>query len=121
MLCAAALSACTPSARQDSASSVAVRFAADISGRDGDKACALLTEQARESVTGATNATCAGAVLNVKERGTNVGKVEVWGDSAQVRVGSDVVFLLHLRNGWRVSAAGCTPQSSAPYKCDVDG
>jgi hypothetical protein len=115
------LVACTPSARPDDASRVAVRFAAAVAGRDGSQACSLLTQKARESVTGATNATCAAAVLNVQERGTGVGQVEVWGDAAQVQVGTDVVFLLHLPDGWHVSAAGCVPQPSAPYKCDVDG
>ena len=33
----------------------------------------------------------------------------------------DTVFLLRFPDGWRVSAAGCTPQGEAPYDCEVQG
>jgi hypothetical protein len=92
------LTACGTRARENGASTVAERFVAAVSGRDGATACRLLTE-----------------------RGSTVGQVEVWGDAAQVRIGADVIFLLHLDSGWFVSAAGCTPRPSAPYQCDVDG
>ena len=121
VVAATSLVACSTSARRDGAVDVARDFVAAVSAHDGDGACSLLTSDARESVTGATNASCADAVVNVEERGATVGKVEVWGDSAQVHIGSDVVFLLRERAGWLVSAAGCTPQPDAPYKCDVDG
>lgn len=121
LLATMGLAACSPGSRKHGAAEVAGRFVAAISAHDGAKACQLLTEQARDSVTGATDANCAAAVLNVDEQGDAVRKVEVWGDAAQVHVGSDVVFLLHMRAGWRVSAAGCTAQPSGPYKCDVDG
>jgi hypothetical protein len=112
---------CGTSAGKHDAGDVAARFVAAVSARDGAAACGLLTEQARESVSGATEASCAEAVLNVDEHSSPVHKVEVWGDAAQVRIGTDVVFLVHLRTGWRVIAAGCKPQPAAPYKCDVDG
>jgi hypothetical protein len=121
LLAALGLAACGTRAREDGAATVAGRFVASVSGHDGASACRLLTDPARESVSGATDVACAAAVLNVQERGTAVGKVEVWGDAAQVRIGTDVIFLVHLRAGWFVSAAGCTPRPGAPYKCDVDG
>lgn len=116
-----ALTACSPAAQDDDAAKVAGRFVSAVADRDGTTACTLLTEQARESVIGATDAKCGDAVLNVQEQGTALHRVQVWGDAAQVRIGSDVVFLMHLRSGWFISAAGCTPQTAAPYKCDVDG
>jgi hypothetical protein len=121
LLAGLALSACTPTSREDGAARVASRFVADVGRHDGAAACRLLTESARESVTGATDATCRKAVVNVAEHGTAVRRVQVWGDSAQVRIGTDVVFLVHLRAGWRVTAAGCKSQPHAPYLCDVDG
>jgi hypothetical protein len=121
LLATLGLTACGTRARENGAVAVAERFVAAVSGRDGAKACGLLTQQARESVSGATDVTCADAVLNVHEQGSTVGKMEVWGDAAQIRVGADVIFLLHLHTGWFVSAAGCTPRPSAPYNCDVDG
>ena len=115
------LTACGTRARENGAAAVAERFVAAVSGRDGATACGLLTQQARESVSGATDVTCADGVLNGHEQGSTVGQVEVWGDAAEVRIGADVIFLLHLDSGWFVSAAGCTPRPSAPYQCDVDG
>lgn len=121
LLSALGLAGCGTSAREQAAGAVAGRFVAAVAAGDGSTACRLLTEQARESVSGATDVACADAVLKVEEQGGTVRKVQVWGDAAQVRIGTDVVFLLHLRTGWFVSAAGCQPQPSAPYKCDVDG
>jgi hypothetical protein len=115
------LAGCSTSAGNHGASDVAARFVAAVLARDGAAACGLLSEQARESVSGATDVSCAEAVLNVDEHGSRVHRVEVWGDAAQVRIGTDVVFLVRLRMGWRVAAAGCRPQPAAPYKCDVDG
>jgi hypothetical protein len=121
LLAGLGLSACSPTSRESSAAKVAARFVAAIGSQDGAAACALLTEPARESAAGATDATCAEAVVNVDEHGTTVHRVQVWGDSAQVRIGTDVVFLLHLRAGWRVAAAGCQRQPRGPYQCDVEG
>jgi hypothetical protein len=121
LLAAIVVAGCGTSAGKHDAGDVAARFVAAVSARDGATACGLLTEQARESVSGATDASCAEAVLNIDEHGGPMRKVEVWGDAAQVRIGTDVVFLVHLRTGWRVSAAGCKPQPGAPYKCEVDG
>jgi hypothetical protein len=121
LLATLGLTACGTRARENGAVAVAERFVAAVSGRDGAAACGLLTQQARESVSGATDVSCADGVLNVQEQGSTVGQVEVWGDAAQVRIGADVIFLLHLHTGWFVSAAGCTPRPSAPYQCDVDG
>jgi hypothetical protein len=115
------LAGCSTRAREHDAGEVAARFVGAVTARDGAVACALLTERARESVSGATDTTCADAVLNVEEDGSAVRRVEVWGDAAQVRVGIDVIFLQRLHTGWSVSAAGCQPRPSAPYKCDVDG
>ncbi|MEP6852077.1 MAG: hypothetical protein ABJA87_05395 [bacterium] len=100
--------------------SVAVDFVTAIENRNGKAACALLTDNAAHSVSGATDTSCEQAALNVDESGTAVGEVQVWGDAAQVHVGDDVVFL---RRGdtWQVQAAGCTSDPPGPYDCDVDG
>jgi hypothetical protein len=44
--------------------------------------------------------------------------VEVWGAEAQVRLADDTVFLTRTSDGWRVSAAACTPRGEGlPYDC----
>jgi hypothetical protein len=48
--------------------------------------------------------------------------VEVAGESAQVRLDGQVIFLAHFPDGWRVTAAGCVredPDPAVPYECEV--
>ncbi|MEP7019579.1 MAG: hypothetical protein ABI808_02935 [Pseudonocardiales bacterium] len=115
------LGGCTPSGSSDAAADVAAQFVDAISRHDGGQACDLLTANARSSASGATDTPCAQAVLNVKENGIDVQAVQIWGDRAQVKVGTDVLFLAHYDSGWRVNDAGCKPQPDAAYQCDVGG
>ena len=47
--------------------------------------------------------------------------IEVWGEEAQVRLSDDTLFLTRTADGWRVSAAACTPQGpDLPYDCEVE-
>ena len=88
---------------------------------DAARLCALLTPAAAESAaTGGE--TCEQAVGDLDlPGGGSVGHVELWSDEAQVRAGTDTLFLVRLGDGWRVNAAGCTPQGDRPYDCDVEG
>lgn len=121
LMCAAAvllLSACsTVDARTSAAARVAGDFVAAVQARDGAVACALLSPAAEESLT-SNGSPCAKAVLDVGTAG-RPRRTQVWGDEAQVRTGSDVVFLMHLKVGWRIRAAGCTAAQDRPYSCDV--
>jgi hypothetical protein len=47
--------------------------------------------------------------------------VDVYGRNAIVRLDRDVVFLARFDDGWRVTAAGCTPQVDRPFKCVLKG
>ncbi len=52
-----------------------------------------------------------------------VQQVEVAGESAQVRLDGQVLFLAHFPDGWRVTAAGCVrddPDPAVPYECEVE-
>ena len=93
----------------------------DGQGSRGVTACSLLTDKARASVTGTTDVTCADAILNIDETDTEVSSTQVWGDAAQVKIGTDVIFLRLQRAGWRVRAAGCETQADGVYDCDVEG
>jgi hypothetical protein len=116
-----ALTGCGSSPQRSDVKDVAVRFVTAVQAKQGNAACALLTSDARQSATGATDVTCADAVLNVDEHGVNVHGAQVWGDEAQVKLGTDVVFLRRFTAGWQVRAAGCRPQPGAAYDCDVAG
>ena len=106
--------------REAGASRVASAFAHAVAAKDGSAACKLLAPSAAENLASGGE-TCDKAVLDVSTGGS-AGKASVWGDEAQVRTGSDVIFLMQLKNGWRIRAAGCQPAAQArrPYKCDVE-
>jgi hypothetical protein len=53
--------------------------------------------------------------------GTSVVDVDVYGKDAIVRLDHDVVFLARFDDGWRVTAAGCTPQPNRPFHCILKG
>lgn len=115
------LTGCQSSPQRSAVQGVAIEFVRAVEDKHGQEACALLTPDAKESVSGATHVACETAVLNVDEHGSDMHSVQVWGDAAQVKVGSDTVFLRRLSAGWQVRAAGCQSRPKAAYKCDVEG
>ncbi len=53
--------------------------------------------------------------------GTKVAGVDVYGKDAIVHLDKDVVFLAGFDDGWRVTAAGCTPLQDRPFTCTIKG
>jgi hypothetical protein len=53
--------------------------------------------------------------------GSRVVDVDVYGKDAMVRLDHDVVFLARFDNGWKVTAAGCTPVQGRPFDCTLKG
>jgi len=113
--------ACSTGSHDAAVVKVTQAFTSAVQHRDGTAACALLTDDARQAVSGATDIPCAKAVTSAAYPGTSVRTVEVWSDTAQVRIGADVIFLRRTGNTWKVSAAGCKPQPAGPYQCTVGG
>lgn len=116
-----ALAGCVSGAERSEAQAIAVEFVSAIQDRNGSDACSLLTSEAEKSVSGATDVPCATAVLTLEEHGARLHDTQIWGDAAQVKLGSDTVFLRRLPTGWLVRAAGCQSQPGAAYDCDVEG
>jgi hypothetical protein len=79
----------------------------------------MLTDDARRD-TESFGRDCASQLATLPDPGA-AQQIEVWGDTAQARLAGDTLFLLQFPDGWRVSAAGCTPQGDAPYDCEVQG
>jgi hypothetical protein len=52
---------------------------------------------------------------------TVVDHVDVYGKDAIVRLNRDVVFLARFDDGWRITAAGCTPIENRPFHCILKG
>jgi hypothetical protein len=118
---AAGLAGCAANTERAEVQRVAVDFVTAVEDDNGQDACGLLTPEAEQSVSGATDVACSTAVLSIDESGSQVHHTQVWGDSAQVKLGSDTVFLRRLSTGWQVRAAGCRSQPDAAYDCDVEG
>jgi hypothetical protein len=51
----------------------------------------------------------------------SVRTVQTYGKDAIVHLDQDTVFLARFEDGWRVTAAGCTPDGERPYDCAVKG
>jgi hypothetical protein len=60
------------------------------------------------------------AKQHLPEGGRVVG-VDVYGKDAMVRLDNDVIFMARFDNGWKVTAAGCTPLPGRPFDCTVKG
>ena len=101
----------------------ATEFSRAVADSDGAAACALLAPRTIAELEMSAQASCEDAVLDqdIPADG-QVSGTQVWSDQAQVRIGSDTVFLAEFPDGWKVVAAGCTLRStSLPYDCQLKG
>lgn len=125
LLAVGAAVGCAPSG--EAPGRVALDFYAAVDARDGEAACAVLAPTVAETVAEDAGTTCADAVtsgdlgadLATRASGASVVGVRVAGRQAQVRTGTDTVFLARSGSGWAVSAAGCDPRPDRPYDCEV--
>lgn len=108
------------SADDSSAAAAALRFTHDLAASPSE-ACGLLAPQtlkALEDSQGACPSSLPGLDL---PRASAVRSTEVYAKDAIVRLDKDTLFLVKLDQGWRVTAAGCTPHGDLPYDCTVKG
>ena len=87
---------------------------------DALERCGLLAPSALEQLEKDAGVPCEEAIGDLPLDGGEIGRVEVWGGDAQVRLGDDTVFLTKTSGGWRIAAAACTPRSEGPYDCEVE-
>lgn len=109
------------SVEDEPAARTAERFAASVTS-DPVTACALLAPQTRVELEG-EHGPCAQSLpqQDVPEDAGSVREVKVYGKDAVAYLERDTVFLARFDDGWRVTAAGCTPNGDQPYDCDVEG
>jgi hypothetical protein len=107
------------SAQQPDVEKVATTFE-DPSG-DPEVRCDLLAPATLSAFEHDRSSPCPGAIQQLPLEAGEVRSVEIWGGAAQVRLGSDTLFLTETKAGWRVTAAGCRPHGEAPYDCEVEG
>ncbi|MBM7024658.1 hypothetical protein [Clavibacter zhangzhiyongii] len=115
------LGGCAAGPDADAAAEVAVSFTAAASAGDGEAACALASDAAREAVEEATGEPCADGVTRLGITAITPDDVVASGRGAVVHADGEAVFLAHSPDGWRVRAAGCTPRGDGPYDCEMDG
>jgi hypothetical protein len=126
LLAVGAVAGCGPSA--DAATEAALDFYAAIDAGDGERACAVLALSAAEAVAEDGDSSCAdaltsgdvGADLAERAAGVTAEGARVAGRQAQVRLGTDTVFLARSGSGWAVTAAGCDARPDRPYDCEVE-
>ncbi len=106
-------------ASEDDVRAVALAF--EDPGGDPQGRCDLLAPATLTALESDEAAPCADVIGELPLPGGEVTAVEVWGIDAQVRLGSDVVFLTETGDGWRVTAAACESRGQLPYDCEVEG
>lgn len=97
-------------------------FFAALDAGDGDAACAMLNDSAREAVEDTTGTGCAEGILTLGvDTASPASSVEVYSRAAYAQTGDTAVFLTVGDDGWLIRAAGCTPVEDAPFDCVLDG
>jgi hypothetical protein len=115
---------CGASDRESDAATVAERFHAALELRDGEAACAELSEETASKLEQQEEKPCEEAVLALElPRGGTTAETGVYVTSAIVDlVEGGTTFLDEGADGWKVSAAGCTPTApNLPYDCVLEG
>ncbi|XVV11148.1 hypothetical protein ACQP2X_40875 [Actinoplanes sp. CA-131856] len=120
MLLASVSGCASVGSQEDAAAGKATGLLTAVAAGDGDAACALLAPDTVKAV--AEDEPCPEAILDKSlPRPGTVVETSVYGQWAQVKLSDDTIFLAAFDEGWRVVAAGCTPQASRPYDCTVEG
>jgi ketosteroid isomerase-like protein len=116
-----ALSGCgTASSERDARASVQ-RFFAAVGAHDGAGACQELSQEAVSEVEKSEKKPCAQGILSEDVSPAPVDRVRVYMHSAQAKLNDGgAVFLDQTSEGWKISAAGCEPQSGKPYQCELE-
>ncbi|MCM3659791.1 hypothetical protein M3148_02095 [Georgenia satyanarayanai] len=98
------------------------QFYQELTRGDGDAACHMLAPKTREEVEESADAACATAILTLEIPRVEAAKdTDVFGDQAQVTLDADTAFLARFPDGWKIVAAGCTPDGDLPYQCEMQG
>ncbi|MEU5216655.1 hypothetical protein AB0G79_10710 [Streptomyces sp. NPDC020807] len=107
--------------RTGAARRAAVAFEQAVSASDARRACAALAPGTREELEGDGPCPVVLAGLDLPADAGAPLRAEVFGDQARVEFEDDLVFLASFPDGWKVTAAGCTPRPERPADCEVEG
>ena len=119
----ATVSACAGqgNAELGNAKAAASAFSRDVSAATSE-ACDLLAPETLKELEDSEGPCDTSLPEQVRSEPGSVRGAAVYGKDAIVHLGSDTVFLARYRDGWRVTAAGCSrPEADRPYDCKVKG
>src|SRR3954471_6255731 len=117
------LAGCGRADDQQTVSGVTERFLRAVSDGDGARACAQLSDGAREALEHDESKSCREAAPDIDEvEPSAVTRAQVFATSAKVDLADGHSAFLELtRRGWRIAAAGCRAAGGdAPYECEVE-
>jgi hypothetical protein len=104
----------------DEVRAVSERFSAAVEAQDGERACAQLSPQTRAQLEDQEQRQCREAITGVRLEPGSVTQVQAIVELSN----GEAEFLEQGKEGWRLSAAGCTPQKheprDQPYDCQVE-
>ncbi|MFD9406508.1 hypothetical protein ACFWBN_05695 [Streptomyces sp. NPDC059989] len=121
-LCLAVSGCATVGERAEAAEAAARAFERALRSSDGVGTCDALAPATREELEAEAPCAPALAALGLPAATGPAERVDVYGSQARVAFAQDSVFLASFPDGWRVTAAGCTPQPGGrPYHCELKG
>ncbi|MFF5809363.1 hypothetical protein [Streptomyces sp. NPDC012746] len=120
-VCLATSGCATVSERAEAAEAAARRFERALTAADDARVCDVLAPATREELEAEAPCGPAVAALQLPAAAGPAERVHVYGSQALVVFTQDNVFLASFPDGWRVTAAGCTPRKGRPYHCELKG
>ena len=125
VLVCVALAGCGTSARDTDAAGVSDRFHAALDDGDGAAACRELTSETRKKLERDEGKACGEAILGLDlPAGATAARAKVYVTTAFVELEgpASAVFLDEGPDGWKISAAGCSPGApDQPFDCELEG
>lgn len=110
------------SERRDEARAAAERFEQALAARQYAQVCHALADVTRQEVEQSAGGPCEKGMSQANAPdGGSVIHVDVHGRQARAVLTGDTLFLSRFPDGWKVMAAGCTPQPDRPYQCEIKG
>jgi hypothetical protein len=107
---------------EPAARKVASDFARAVTSGDGSQGCSLLAPETRSQLEQSAKQPCVKAIGGEGLQPPGAPRhFASYGTMAQATFAKDVVFLAEFKTGWKVMAAGCTPQPGQPYNCQLQG
>jgi hypothetical protein len=122
LLAAALLAGCGRGDDDRAVRTVTTRFVAAVDAGDGRRACTLLSPGAVQALEHDQSAPCDEAAPQLDLQAGAVARTQVFATEAKVDLDDGQSAFLELTaNGWRIAAAGCTPQGDdEPYECELE-